>query len=357
VRRLLAIVLAVSIAAVWIAMRPRARAERALHGARARSGAAVARGTAPEPAPRRVEASSLALDQYRDSSVYPPTSRPLRPSDRHLIDWNRRHETARPAACDPSAALLFSADRYWLSGDDVLEPFVELGGERAFSVRSARAELIDSVTGARSEPVSLAFGATGRRRSATFAPAELGLEQPARIRLSVEIECNGKREEHAIHVVYSPERALPARFTGEFRDALEGGSLMVHAGIEVAVAGWFVIDANLHDAHGRPVAWTRFKGELAAGRGEVPLSFFGKVLLDSGGEPPFRMAELRGARYAEGRDPDLEPMPPYAGTHGVDCDLGALSDAEWDAPEKRAKLEMLEREARDPGAPRIRAAR
>jgi hypothetical protein len=150
---------------------------------------------------------------------------------------------------------------------------------------------------------------------------------------------------------------VPARFTGSFRDGVEDGSLVIHAGIDVTVPGWYVIDANLYDVRERPVAWARFKGSMAPGAGSIALGFFGKVLLDAGAEPPFSMRELRGARFAEGRDPDLEPMPPYSGAHVVDCDLDELSDAEWDAPEKAAKLEMLEREARDPAAPRITAAR
>lgn len=320
-----------------------------------RTAFAAASRVAPS-ASEPVAPSSAALEAYRRSSVYPPTSRPLRASDRHRIEWNRRHERPRPAACDPALSLLFSGDRYQLVGDDALEAFAELGGTRAFAVHSARAEVIDSVSGTRSEPHPIDFAARGRRANTRFVPAELGLEQPARIRLTVAIECAGQIEERALNVIYTPEAAVPARFTGSFRDGVEDGSLVIHAGIDVKVPGWFLIDANLHDAQDRPVAWARFKGELAPGAGSIALGFFGKVLLDAGAEPPFSMRELRGARFAEGRDPDLEPMPAHPHAHVADCELDELSDAEWDAPEKTAKLEMLEREARDPTAPRITLA-
>jgi hypothetical protein len=103
-----------------------------------------------------------------------------------------------------------------------------------------------------------------------------------------------------------------------------------------------VIDCNLFDAADRPVAWTRFKGELAAGVHDAELLYFGKVIVDAGARGPFRIGQLRGARYAPGLDPDLEQMPPFTGSYTTRPYATAeFSDDEWDSPEKRRMIEML----------------
>jgi hypothetical protein len=301
-----------------------------------------------------------ALADYRRASIYPPSSRPLRPTDRHLVDWNRRWERPRAAGCDPRAKLLFSADRYWLVGADRLTSFVELeGADLPWRVVAATAEAVDSISGVASGALALDYQPAGARWVNRLSLADLGLQRAARVRLTVEVECGAPAttESRVIHVVYTPEPAVPARFTGSFSDRIDNGSLVVRAGIEVVRGGRFVIDCNLYDAKDRPVAWTRFKAELEPGSHDLALTFFGKILIDVQAEAPLRLGELRGARHVEHSDPDLEPMPAYEGSHIIDgLDLSELSDAEWDSPEKRAKLAMLELLAADPAGPRIRKA-
>jgi hypothetical protein len=136
--------------------------------------------------------------------------------------------------------------------------------------------------------------------------------------------------------------AVPARFTGEFREGIENGSLLLEAGVEVRAAGWYVIDCNLYDADGYPLAWTRFKGALAAGAERVPLSFFGKVLRDAAAPSPYSIGELRGQRFVEGRDPDADLMPSYRGRYSTrPFPLTAFSDREWDDVSRRARIERL----------------
>jgi hypothetical protein len=147
---------------------------------------------------------------------------------------------------------------------------------------------------------------------------------------------------------------VPARFTGAFSDRVENGSLVVEAGIQVERPGRYLIDCNLYDADDRPVAWTRYKGELEAGAATAPLEFFGKVVVDAGARPPFRIGELRGSLYAPGEDPDLVSMRPFEGGYVTANHAGGeLLATAWDSPEKRAKIAALERAAATPGAPRI----
>jgi hypothetical protein len=135
---------------------------------------------------------------------------------------------------------------------------------------------------------------------------------------------------------------VPARFTGAFRDAVEAGSLVVHAGVAVTTAGRYVIDCNLYDASDRPVAWTRAKVTLAAGNRDVALTFFGKVLVDQHARGPFHIGQLRGALFDPGHDPDLVQMPAYARTYTTaPYATEAFSDAEYDSPEKQRMIEFL----------------
>jgi len=196
-----------------------------------------------------------------------------------------------------------------------------------------------------------------------FAPSAMRLSRQAAIGLYVEFDYGGARQRARIDLQYTPAAGIPARFTGSFQDAVEAGSLVVRAGVAVARGGHYVIDGNLYDAEDRPVAWTRAKVELSESTREVELSFFGKVLTDQGARGPFKIGQLRGARFDPGREPDLEQMPPYAGsytTHVYPAD--AFSDAEYDSPEKQRMIRFLtEQQAKgvhqagsrpaDPGTP------
>jgi hypothetical protein len=176
----------------------------------------------------------------------------------------------------------------------------------------------------------------------TFAPATMRLARQAAIGLYVEFDYGGARQRARIDLQYTPSAGIPARFTGSFQDAAANGSLVVRAGITVTRGGHYVVDCNLYDAEDRPVAWTRSKVELTASTREVELSFFGKVLTDQGVRGPFKIGQLRGARFDPGRDPDLEQMPPYAGSYTTRAyPASAFSDAEYDSPEKQRMLSFL----------------
>jgi len=103
-----------------------------------------------------------------------------------------------------------------------------------------------------------------------------------------------------------------------------------------------MIDCNLFDAADQPVAWSRFKGELAAGVHDADLVFFGKVIVDARARGPFHIGQLRGARFVPGLDPDLEQMPPFPGSYATrPYATDAFSGAEYDSPQKQKMIELL----------------
>jgi len=286
------------------------------------------------------------LTAYRKANVYPPTSRPLASDQLDLLRPNQRHEVMRPADHGDGVSYLLTADRYFVIGDETLASTLEVrrdGQPLAVTITQAFAEVVGAAGSTRDRPrLPLAFSANGAGFATTFAPAQLGVARQAAISLNVEFDDGIAKQRAHIDIQYTPVAGIPARFTGAFGDAIEAGSLVIHAAIDVANPGPYVIDANLFDAADQPVAWSRFKGDLAAGTRDAALVFFGKVLVDGHARGPFHIGQLRGARFAAGRDPDLEQMPPFAGSFTTKpYPVDAFSDAEYDSADKQRMIELL----------------
>lgn len=304
------------------------------------------------------------LTAYRKLNVYPPASRPLTPEHTDLLRPGQRHEQRRPTDADDGVDFLFTADRYYVFGDEIVSPSLDVrrGGQPIpVSITQAFAAVIEPGNGNPTRfPFALGGGAPLR---GAFAPAAMRLSRQAAIGLYVEFDYGGAKQRARIDLQYAPTAGIPARFTGTFREGVEGGALVIRAGVTVARAGHYLVDCNLFDAQDRPVAWTRAKVALTASSREVELSFFGKVLTDQGARGPFKIGQLRGARFDPGRDPDLEQMPPFAGSYTTEAYAAdAFSDAEYDSAEKQRMIRFLaEQQARgvhqagartgDPGTP------
>ena len=304
------------------------------------------------------------LTAYRKLNVYPPASRPLTREHVDLLRPGARHEQRRPTDADVGVDFLFTADRYFVFGDEIVAPSLDVrrdGKPIPVTITQSFAALIEP---GNRDPARfpLELRGAGPLRGA-FAPAAMRLSRQAVVGLYVEFDYGGARQRARIDLQYTPTAGVPARFTGSFQDAVEGGSLVIRAGVTVARAGHYLIDCNLFDAQDRPVAWTRAKVELTERTTEVELSFFGKVITDQRAQGPFKIGQLRGARFDPGRDPDLEQMPPFAGSYTTRAyTTDDFSDAEYDSPEKQRMLRFLaEQQARgvhqagsrpaDPGTP------
>ncbi|MBM4359349.1 MAG: hypothetical protein FJ096_14700 [Deltaproteobacteria bacterium] len=330
----------------------------------------------PEPgesAPAPTSTQVSPLEGYLAASVYPPTSRPIAEGDRSLVDFAARHERPRPVEGAREFELLFTADRAWLVGDGtrLLVVLAAWSGRAATAPAGVRVTL--SANGASAREVALGADTTlptttrleveallarhqrtGPVLAAIVTPAELGLTTPTTLRLDAEVTLGGRTVQRHLLVPYTPEAAVPARFTGRFEESIEDGSLVVHAGLEVREPGWYLIDINLHEVEGRPLAWTRFKGELGVGSTSVPLRFFGKVLRDLGARAPFEIGQLRGARYRPGTDPNLAQIPPFDGHFRTKSyPLELFADAAWDSPQKQARIAKLRDLESNPDAPSL----
>jgi len=308
------------------------------------------------------QVSDDPLTAYRKANVYPPTSRPLSKDQLDLLKPNQRHEAVRSADRGEGVTYLFTADRYFVIGDETLAATLDVrrdGKPIPVTLTQAYAAVLDPVTH-EDHPIPLSFAPSGSVLAASFAPAKLGLPRQAAIGMYVEFDHGAGKQRAHFDFQYTPSGGIPARFTGVFHDVIDAGSLVIHAGVDVTSPGHYVIDANLFDAVDQPVAWSRFKGELAAGTHDADLLFFGKVIVDANAHGPFHLGQLRGARYAPGLDPDLEQMPSFTGsvtTKPYATDV--FSDAEYDSAEKQRMIELLGNDSThrggagrgDPGSP------
>lgn len=284
------------------------------------------------------------LTAYRRANVYPPTSRPLTSEQLDLLQPFRRHEAMRPTDKSDGVSFLFTADRYFVIGDETITATLVVqrdGVPIPAKVTKSYAVALDPVTH-REPPIDMVYAASGAQLASTFAPAKLGLARQTAIAMYIEFDYGTGRQLGHFDFQYTPTSGIPARFNGQFADSIEAGSLVIRAGLDVTAAGNYIVDCNLYDAANQPVAWSRFKGELAAGSQRATLVFFGKVLVDGKAKGPFHIGQLRGARYAPALDPDLETIPPFAGAFATQpYQTEQFSDAEYDSEDKRRMIDLL----------------
>jgi len=283
------------------------------------------------------------LTAYRKANLYPPGSRPLTREHTDLLRPNRRRESFRPTDADDGTSFLFTADRYYVFGGEALTSTLEVRRGAAvvpIQITAALVAVLDPK--AAPQPIAIDYAEHAGIWSARFAPSTLNLTRQAAIGMYIEFDAGHGKQRARYDFQYTPAAGIPARFTGAFRDAVVDGSLVIAASLDVTAPGHYILDANLYDASGAPVAWTHWKGDLAAGNRDADLMFFGKAIVDANARGPFHLGQLRGARFEPGRDPDLEQIPPYAGAYTTKPYATTdFSDAEYDSPEKQRMLQFL----------------
>ncbi len=133
--------------------------------------------------------------------------------------------------------------------------------------------------------------------SATFAPTA---EQKAalfaggsHVYVEVQFEAPNSlgRRLYATAMQYS--RQPSASLNGKYKDAIEGGSLVVQAGVTAKAAGNYRLIASLYGPDGeQALAFASKAAHLEQGDGWIPLLFFGKILHDGGIDGPYELRYL-----------------------------------------------------------------
>ena len=275
---------------------------------------------------------------YRKANIYPPGSRPLTREHVDLLKPNERHESWRPTEADDGTTYLFTADRFFAFGNDVVTSTLTVKSAKPVKIVQALVATTDPAF----VPVAMTYTQNGNVWTAQLAPASLKLSVQTELGIYIEFDDGTTKERSHYNVQYTPESGVPARFSGVFADSIVQGSLDVRVGVQVTDAGHYVLDCNLYDAGDNPVAWVHWKGDLASGAQSADLSFFGKVIVDAGAKGPFRIGELRGARFDPGHQPDLAQMPPYPGTYATHAyATNEFSGDEYDSADKQKMLNFL----------------
>ncbi|HOT18362.1 MAG TPA: hypothetical protein PLX22_00235 [Spirochaetota bacterium] len=300
-----------------------------------------------------------ALQDYKQLSIYPPNSRPLSKENIDLLMPNRRYEQPLPIEEGSDIYYLFTADKYRVVGDDTITfVLIVLRGTKPDSERipiaitkSVIKKGLNKNKAKYYAELSLAKNTTGDYTAELTCSQSFSSEKKSSAYWAeVEFNAGNEHVEAAIPFEYFPENTIPAKFTGNFKERIADGSLYIDVEIDVLRKGYYIVDANLFDAEGEPVAYTVQKQELQSGKQMVPLLFFGKVLLDKKAKPPLTLKDLRGYRFIEATTPDpefmdREMMKPYDGEYKTRLhSLQGLSDKEFEDAMKRKRIEFLEKE-------------
>lgn len=189
------------------------------------------------------------------------------------------------------------------------------------------------------------------------------------LKLVVQIKPKGAKEPIEVAHTFFASPITPAKFTDNFSERLENGSLVIDAVVDVKRECKFVFQANLYDYRGNPTHWVTVNSVLEPGFRTVSFVFFGKIFHDGGYAGKFTMRELRGtcenlpfpARWVgdpskvdaiANANPLDEPVlyyMPYtmkSYTTTRDYTLKDFSNAEWSSPEKEARMREMEEAAR-----------
>ncbi len=309
------------------------------------------------------------LDDYEKYSAYPPNSRPVTPERAAAFKYNHRVLEPLPVIPsgkkDPAFLSEFTADKLMVFGEDAITLTLRASHPTdtsgAFRIEMRDAGLTRGRGPQSAKIAELSFHDDGRggdliggdsTYTAVLRPAQMPAlaDFHGSVRAFVEYSANGVEFSQQLFFDYYPKSGIAARFTGNFRDSIEDGSLVVYAELAVARSGFYSIDATLDTQDERAFCHARFKGSLDEGTQAVRLLFFGKVIRDavSAVEASFKVMELYGqmvpapdrlAELAKGGDFAPWAVPLYEGYYVTNVyTVAAFSEAEWNDPERSARI-------------------
>jgi hypothetical protein len=82
------------------------------------------------------------------------------------------------------------------------------------------------------------------------------------------------------------------RLTGQYRDAVEEGSLAIYAEVDAKEAATIQVRGEVHGPKGEDIGFGWVNQDVPAGKTEVRLLFWGKVLHDRGLDGPYRIEHV-----------------------------------------------------------------
>lgn len=292
-------------------------------------------------------------DRLRELARYPQWSRPL---EGELDPSSFGHWLTLPAETgepDGSKLVVYtSRSSYEHAEPAVIFAYLEDEG-RYQSLARAEATVKDETAAAVDSLVLRDDGrapdavASDLIYSAAFVPPnapDLQSTYLAEVRVT---DQQGNQQSAELFLSYGQTRA---RLTGQFRDAVQDGNLVIEVEVSVERAGAFHMEGSLYDAEGkRALVWASAQVELAPGRHWVALRFYGLALREAELSGPYMLRRVSLARETDqGRiaTPPLEARY-LTGAH----DVLSFTDAPFDEPAVLRGAEVTEEEMSglDPG--------
>ncbi len=294
-----------------------------------------------------------ALQRYREFTVYPPWSRPFAANTAHYVDWNKLQPEGQPFAVDEAGRELMvevSLDRMFAGAGEQILTTVRAGRMEEGQLRPATFDKIEAriernVPGKGIVAIRpLQLDQSGPLYSARFAPSEdpTLAERPQEAMVTVEVRKGVFFK--TIRMPFQYAAAPPLKVLGVRRDALQDGSLVVELEVDVVRLAPTLLQAVLYDSAGRvPIAiYDDYIRPTELGRQPVPITFFGRAIREKNVNGPYSIRALHGvSKDLEGSDLYWKrDDAPVLLTHAYSAAM--FSGAEWESPEKRAKIAQYE---------------
>lgn len=304
----------------------------------------------------RLERAQETLASYRQATVYPPESRPLREHPDQLRPFAPIEQSLplRRPGQDPASGvrIVTTQEKVFASGAETVKltvAAVDDNGQRLplTITRAVAFDLPDPRQAAGRPQVAIDFNDAGLGAdllagdgtySGLLAPALQGFADYAgTVRVQLELNQDGRSGMVSFDVVYQP--LVPAEWGG-IREAVVDGSLVFDLQAQVHQAGRYVVNARVVDARGQPLALLTFNDEVGTGSQRFRLTLFGRLIRDAQPAFPLRLQDVEGFLLLPDQFPDRAMLPRRAGVvyssqrYGLD----RFSDAEWQSEERSRYL-------------------
>ena len=290
---------------------------------------------------------------------FPPSSQPLRKDMKDVLQPNRRWENALPLALaigasgsgqDPpkegDLSYEFTGNAFSVIGSSslvaTLEVFHADHQRIAVDVTAATVTAVD--TGKVVATVSLTDDGN-HLYSASITPSAIdGLgSYRGVVKLDVGfVASEGDHRPAQASLDFKVSGSAPAVFNGVSGEKLSPDGLEIDVDVQVTEPGQYFVQGCLFDAKDEPIGFAVARPQLVAGRGSVPLVFFGLLFHDANVPGPYVFKTLTGNRMPAPGEADHADMDAWTGSYRTQAyAVSDFSDKEYESPQKDAKIQAL----------------
>ena len=310
----------------------------------------------PDSAPAQVPvaeepAASEALEQFKQRTRYPATTRKIAADSHDLLNPGARYEQRHKLPGDKNNPnldweVLFTADRFFVRGKEPLLVSLQLWNEGE-QVQPEQVSMLAETVAPKQQAktVRLVTQVDGNARTAVFTPNDHWPEYVGQVRVTAGFAAEGlEKQQGSLDFFFTAEKRIPAVFTGRVFDRLHDGDLVFDVEVDVKSPGAYRIDGSLFDNSGLPFGWARFEGSLTAGSHLVSLRYYGLLFHDAQATGPYTLTNLHGARLRPGDTPHKEDMPELTDEYmtASTYELNSFRTEVNTSPRRQKMIEMYE---------------